>query len=38
MSWIFDWGLVGVWWGLFAFILIRLAFVCQRFAGDQWMN
>ena len=38
LSWIFGWGLVGVWWGLFAFILIRLAFVCQRFAGDKWMN
>lgn len=38
LSWIFGWGLVGIWWGLFSFILIRLAFVTWRFAGDQWVS
>lgn len=38
LSWIFGWGLVGIWWGLFSFILIRLAFVSWRFAGDKWVS
>ena len=38
LSWIFGWGLVGVWWGLLAFILLRLAFVSWRFSGDKWIN
>ena len=38
LSWIFGWGLVGIWWGLFSFILIRLAFVTWRFAGDKWVS
>lgn len=38
LSWAFGWGLVGVWWGLFAFIVIRLLFVSWRFSGDKWDN
>lgn len=38
LSWAFGWGLVGVWWGLFAFIVIRLMFVSWRFSGDKWDN
>jgi len=38
LSWIFDWGLVGIWWGLFSFIVIRLAFVSWRFVGDKWVS
>lgn len=38
LSWIFGWGLVGIWWGLFSFIVIRLAFVSWRFVGDKWVS
>jgi putative MATE family efflux protein len=32
----FDWGLVGVWWGLLALMAARLATLGVRFAGRAW--
>jgi MATE family, multidrug efflux pump len=32
----FDWGLVGVWCGLFALMLARLVTLATRFAGRAW--
>ena len=31
-----GWGIVGVWWGLAALIVVRLAICGGRFAGDRW--
>jgi Na+-driven multidrug efflux pump len=31
-----GWGLLGIWAGLAAFILVRLAFVVLRARGDRW--
>jgi Na+-driven multidrug efflux pump len=31
-----DWGIVGVWAGLDALIVARLAFLAPRFAGRRW--
>lgn len=35
-SLIFGWGLLGIWTGLAAFILVRLAFGVLRARGDRW--
>jgi putative MATE family efflux protein len=35
-SLLFDWGLLGIWCGLGAFMLARLAFVTLRARGDRW--
>lgn len=35
-SLIFDWGLAGIWTGLLAFMLVRLATVSWRIAGGRW--
>ena len=32
----FDWGLVGVWCGLFALMVARLVTLGVRFAGRAW--
>jgi putative MATE family efflux protein len=32
----FDWGIVGVWWGLIALMVVRLATNGARFAGRRW--
>jgi Na+-driven multidrug efflux pump len=31
-----DWGILGVWWGLAALIVIRLATCGARFASQRW--
>jgi putative MATE family efflux protein len=31
-----GWGIVGVWWGLAAMMLVRLAGTAARFAGERW--
>jgi Na+-driven multidrug efflux pump len=31
-----DWGILGVWWGLFALIAVRLVTCGIRFAGSRW--
>jgi putative MATE family efflux protein len=33
----FDWGIVGVWWGLLALIGARLATLLWRFASRRWL-
>lgn len=38
LSWIFDLGLTGVWCGLLAFIVIRLAAVVWRYRSGQWVR
>jgi Na+-driven multidrug efflux pump len=35
-SFVFGWGLVGIWSGLAAFMLLRLAFVLARTCGTGW--
>src|SRR3954451_892982 len=32
----YDWGIVGVWWGLVALIAVRLVTCGARFAGSHW--
>nr|WP_120492371.1 MATE family efflux transporter [Corynebacterium lactis] len=34
----FGWGLPGIWCGLLAFMLLRLAFVSWRFRGSAWQS
>lgn len=34
----FDWGVRGVWWGIFALMAARLATLWPRFAGRRWMR
>ncbi|WP_018023821.1 MATE family efflux transporter [Corynebacterium ulceribovis] len=36
LSLVFQWGLVGIWSGLMAFILCRLAFVSWRYRSGEW--
>ena len=36
LSLVFHWGLVGVWCGLVAFILLRLLAVVWRYRGSEW--
>ena len=33
----FGWGLVGIWWGMGAFVMMRLVAVAIRVRGDRWM-
>lgn len=33
----FGWGLVGIWWGMGVFVLMRLVAVAFRVRGDRWM-
>ena len=33
----FGWGLVGIWWGMGVFVMMRLAAVAIRVRGDRWM-
>lgn len=33
---VWDWGLVGIWWGLVLFLVLRVAAVCWRTAGGRW--
>jgi putative MATE family efflux protein len=35
-AFVFGWGLLGIWCGLAAFMLLRLAFVLARARGDAW--
>jgi Na+-driven multidrug efflux pump len=32
----FDWGIVGVWWGLNALMVARLVTIGTRFRGRRW--
>jgi Na+-driven multidrug efflux pump len=32
----FDWGIVGVWWGLIALLVARALLLGARFAGRRW--
>jgi Na+-driven multidrug efflux pump len=34
---VFDWGLVGVWCGLIAFLAARLATLAPRFRSRRWV-
>ncbi|MGV0867705.1 MATE family efflux transporter [Corynebacterium kalidii] len=38
LSWIFGWGLTGVWCGLLAFIVIRLGAVVWRYRSGRWVR
>ena len=33
----FGWGLVGIWWGMGVFVMMRLIAVAIRVRGDRWM-
>lgn len=33
----FGWGLVGIWWGMGVFVMMRLVAVAIRVRGDRWM-
>lgn len=33
---VWDWGLIGIWWGLVLFLVLRVAAVCWRTAGGRW--
>ncbi len=35
-SWVLGWGLIGIWSGLAAFMLLRLGFVLVRTRGTRW--
>lgn len=32
-----GWGLAGIWWGMGAFVVMRLLFVAARVRGDRWL-
>ena len=36
MAFVFRWGLIGIWTGLMAFMLVRLVAVTTRAASDRW--
>lgn len=36
LSWLCDWGVTGIWWGLVAFVLLRLVAVVRRVRGAEW--
>lgn len=38
LSFVLDWGLVGVWCGLAVFVVFRLIAVVMRFRGDAWTH
>ncbi|WP_040518038.1 MATE family efflux transporter [Gordonia neofelifaecis] len=38
LSWVFDWGLAGIWSGLLAFMCIRLAAVVWRVRSGAWVK
>ncbi|MDU0477920.1 MATE family efflux transporter [Staphylococcus chromogenes] len=37
LSFFFDWGVTGIWWGLAAFILLRMLAVLWRFYSQSWL-
>lgn len=38
MSYAFDWGLTGIWWGLVLMLVVRCAAVVLRYRGDAWIK
>lgn len=38
MSYAFEWGLTGIWWGLVLMLLVRCAAVILRYRGDVWIR
>lgn len=38
MSYAFEWGLTGIWWGLVLMLLVRCAAVILRYRGDAWIR